>query len=264
MRRYLGLLGHQLRTAVVQAMQYRWEFILEGVTSIIWIVTGLAPLLVVYGQQRTNAMPGWTFEQTLALSGWFVTLKGFLDGAIAPGIQAVIGLIRTGGLDFLLLKPVDAQFLVSTARFQVWRVTSMVSGLVILGYSFQAMGRWPSLLEVGESVLLMLAGTMVLYSLCVLVLSVSFRAVRLDSLQVVFLSVFEAARWPRTAFRGVVSVLFTFVIPLALMTSYPTEALLGRLEPGTLFFSVVLSLAFSVVARLVWRFSLRHYTSASS
>ena len=54
--------------------------------------------------------------------------------------------------------------------------------------------------------------------------------VRLDNLIYLFNSVFDAARWPASVFRGVWRIVFTFVVPLALMTTYPALALLGRLD----------------------------------
>ena len=52
------------------------------------------------------------------VTGWFILLQGVLDGAINPGLQAVIEHIRKGTLDFVLLKPADAQFLVSTVALR--------------------------------------------------------------------------------------------------------------------------------------------------
>ena len=88
--------------------------------------------------------------------------------------------------------------------------------------------------------------------------------VKVDNLTYLFGSIFDAARWPSTVFRGALRLVFTFVVPLALMTTYPAEALLGRLDALTMLTSIAGSLAFAVVARSVWLFSLRHYSSASS
>ena len=77
-------------------------------------------------------------------------------------------------------------------------------------------------------------------------------------------AVFDAARWPSTVYRGVLSVIFTFVIPLALMTSYPAGALLGRLPWSTVIGAWVGGLCFALAARGVWLLSIRRYTSASS
>ena len=54
------------------------------------------------------------------------------------------------------------------------------------------------------------------------------------------------------------------VIPLAVMTTYPAMALLGTLRATTALAALAGALTLSAVARLVWRFAVGHYTSASS
>jgi ABC-2 type transport system permease protein len=65
-------------------------------------------------------------------------------------------------------------------------------------------------------------------------------------------------------FRGVLRFVFTFVIPLALMTTYPAQAMLGKLSGATLLSAVIGSLLFALLARLIWLQSIGKYTSASS
>ena len=69
-----------------------------------------------------------------------------------------------------------------------------------------------------------------LYSLWILVISAAFYLVKIDNLSYLFASIYDAARWPVDVFRGFLRLLFTFVIPLALLTSYPALALLGKLD----------------------------------
>ena len=92
----------------------------------------------------------------------------------------------------------------------------------------------------------------------------AFYVVKVDNLTYFFTSIFDAARWPSSVFRGFWGILFTFVIPLALMTSWPAEAMLGRLEPVRLLWGLVGCALFAFVSRSVWLLSLRRYTSASS
>jgi ABC-2 type transport system permease protein len=54
------------------------------------------------------------------------------------------------------------------------------------------------------------------------------------------------------------------VVPVAFLTTFPAQALLGRLEDWIAVVSVVLAVLLFVVARAFWRFALRHYTGASS
>ncbi|MCC6334574.1 MAG: ABC-2 family transporter protein [Myxococcales bacterium] len=262
MTRYLRLLGLQLRTSGLLAAQYRWDFLIDGVISVFWAATAVVPLFVVYGEATRPGIPGWNFGEALVVTGWFILLQGILDGAINPGLQAVVEHIRKGTLDFVLLKPADAQFLVSTARFHVWRVFSLLNAGVILGLAFHRVGRPPSLLGVAMALVLLVAATLLLYSLWILIVSAAFFVVKVDNLTYLFSSIFDAARWPSAVFRGALRFVFTFVIPLAVMTTFPAEALLGRLEPQTLAGAVLGACAFAGLARLVWLKSIGHYTSA--
>jgi ABC-2 type transport system permease protein len=194
--------------------------------------------------------------------GWFTFLQGVLEGAINPSLVAVVEHIRKGTLDFVLLKPADAQFLVSTTRFQPWRAVNVVTSIAVFAWGFHLIGRTPSARDVLLTTIAMVVAVVVLYSLCVLTVCAAFYFVRIDNLTQLFNAVFDAARWPIAVFRGAVRLLFTFVVPLAVMTTYPAEALLGSLRPSTLAASIAGALVALGVSRTVWLRSIGRYTSA--
>jgi ABC-2 type transport system permease protein len=187
-----------------------------------------------------------------------------MDGAINPSLNAVVEHIRRGTLDFVLLKPADAQFLVSTSRFEPWRATNALAALGIFLYAFHVLGRTPTLPAMAAALLLLVAAVSLLYSLWIITVSAAFYVVKMDNLQYLFTSIFDAARWPATVFRGWLKIVFTFVIPLALMTTYPAEAMLGRRSGLGLLVPLACAIVFAVLARLVWARSISRYTSASS
>ena len=262
MRRALAIVRAQLRASIALALQYRLEFLVEGALAILWIAVTLVPMLVVFGTR--DAVEGWTFPEMLLVLGWFVALKGVLEGAVSPSLTAVIEHVRTGTLDFVLLKPADAQLLVSVAKLEPWRIVDLVGAGVIFTYAFGKLGRAPTAGEVLAAGAMLLGALLVLYSIAILVVSIAFFAVRVDNLLYLFQSVFDVARWPSTIFRGSLAVLFTYVLPLALMTTYPALALLGRLRLGTALGALAGTVAFAAFARGVWTLSIRKYTSASS
>jgi ABC-2 type transport system permease protein len=265
MGRYLRLFALQLRSSTLLAAQYRWDFLVDGVISLFWAFTAIVPLFVVYGGSgaaERAGIPGWSFAEALVVTGWFILMQGVLDGAINPGLATVIDHIRKGTLDFVLLKPADAQFLVSTSRFQVWRVFSVVSATAILGFAFTKLERLPTVGGIAMALVLFITATLLLYSLWILIVSAAFFVVKVDNLTYLFSSIFDAARWPSTIFRGALRIIFTFVVPLAVMTTFPAEALLGRLSLSTLATTVVGTAMFAGFARVVWLRSVGHYTSA--
>ncbi len=262
MRRYARLLAVQLRASTAVAMQYRVDFLVEGALALFWAGWSLVPLLVLYGHRA--AVAGWSFEEALVVMGWFTLMKGVLEGAVNPSLTSVVEHIRKGTLDFVLLKPADAQFLVSTAKFARWRIVDVAAAAAIFSVAFHRMGRVPSPEHVAAALLLLACAAVTLYSVWILVVSAAFFVVKVDNLAFLFSSIFDAARWPITVFRGGWRIVFTFVVPLALMTTYPALALLGRLGLGTALVAFAAAALFGAFARLVWTRSIGHYTSASS
>jgi ABC-2 type transport system permease protein len=57
---------------------------------------------------------------------------------------------------------------------------------------------------------------------------------------------------------------FTFVIPVAFLTTVPSETLLGRGEIIWMLGAGILAGSLLLASRIFWRFALRFYTSASS
>ena len=143
MMRTLRVVRAQLHASLALALQYRLEFLVEGALALLWMAVTLVPVLVVF--QNRNEITGWTFPEMLLVLGWFVALKGFLEGAISPSLMNVIEHVRKGTLDFVLLKPVDAQLLVSLAKIEPWRSVDLFGAAAIFLYAFRRLGRWPTL-----------------------------------------------------------------------------------------------------------------------
>jgi ABC-2 type transport system permease protein len=225
-----------------------------------WSATALVPLYVLFSLRPGVA--GWSADEMLIVVGFFTLLKGVLAAAIQPSLTNAVEHIRKGTLDFLLLKPADSQFMISTAKFELAQLVDVLAGLAIVAW---ASARVPG--SIGPSELLLAAAMLIcalaiLYGMWILVVSLAFRFVKLDNMNYLFVSLFEAARWPSSVFRGFLSLVFTFVIPLALMTTYPALALLGRAGARHLLTTVCVATVLLTVSRKVWRRSIRNYTSA--
>lgn len=259
---YLRLLGVQLRVSATVAATYRFQFVMDGLLALLGAAGRVIPLFVaLHGRPPIG---GWTFDSALVVVGFFTMIKGVLDGAVNPSLVAVVDHIRNGTLDFLLIKPKDAQFLVCTSKFELWRGVDLFTGGAVIAWAFARMGTVPRGLDVALSLVLLLSATVLLYSVWLLVVTAAFWVVRLDNLAFMFNALFDFARWPRSVMKGALAVLFTFVLPLAVMTSYPAEALRGILRPSDAATAIGLAAGFAVLARVVFKRALGRYTSASS
>jgi len=262
MPRSLAVALAQLRASVARSLAYRAELAVELVLAAFRVVVALVPLRIALAEGRR--VGGWSFDEALVVLATFTLLSGFLEALVHPSLVATVESIRSGALDLLLLKPADAQLLASTARFLPLRLVDVAVSLTLYGVAFARLGRAPAPHHVGAFALLALSGLSLLYSLAVLVLALAFRVVKLDNLSYLLTSVFDFARWPSTVFRGGARLAFTYVIPLAVMTTTPAEALLGRLTWTSAAVALGLAALFALVSRAAFGSALRGYTSASS
>lgn len=262
MMRYLRLAGLQLRTSAAAGMTYRADFLLEGVMALVWTGLTLLPLLVLFEGRETVA--GWGFPGSLIVIAFFAAMRAVMDGLISPSILDLVERIRSGAFDYVLLKPVDAQALVSTSRCEPWKLFDILLVLVMIVYAFVELGEPPAVQDVLLGATLFLAGLIAAYSLWLGCAAAAFWVVRLDNLAFLLGAIFDVARWPVQVFRGAWRFVFTFIIPVAVMTTYPAEAMLGTLDAQTAVAAIAGALALFGLSRLLWRLAIRNYTSASS
>ncbi|MGL4178739.1 MAG: ABC-2 family transporter protein, partial [Dermatophilaceae bacterium] len=76
-------------------------------------------------------------------------------------------------------------------------------------------------------------------------------------------SLVELSRFPVQAYRQPLQTVLV-VVPVALLTTVPAEALLGRLPWWWLVASPSVAVAGVGLASVAWRASLRRYTGASA
>ncbi|MBS1120961.1 MAG: hypothetical protein H6Q90_3189 [Deltaproteobacteria bacterium] len=262
MSRYARLALVQLRISAAAAMAYRADFLIEGGMAMVWMALTLLPLLVLYDGRASVA--GWDQPSALILMAYFMALRGVLEGVVSPSLVELVERIRTGAFDYVLLKPVDAQAMVSASRFEPWKIFDLIGGIGVVCYAFVLRGEPPAIGDVALGILMFFSGVVAMYSLWIVCAAASFWVVRIDNLTYLLGAIFDTARWPVQVFRGAWRFVFTFVIPVAVMTTYPAMALLGRLDASTALASIGGALALLVISRLVWRAAIRSYTSASS
>ena len=262
MIRYFKLAAVQLRISAAQAIAYRADFLIEGVMAAAWMAIALLPYLVLYSDRSSVA--GWDEPSALVVIAYFMGVRAVLDGVVSPSIVDLVERIRTGAFDYVLLKPVDAQAMISASHYEPWKIYDLLGAIALAVYAFYKRGEPPAPADLALGLALFVAGVLAMYSLWIVCASASFWVVRLDNLNYLLGAIFDTARWPVQVFRGAWRFVFTFVIPVAVMTTFPAMALLGRLGAQTALLTVGGSAAMLVVSRLIWRAAIRSYTSASS
>ena len=262
LRRHLRLIAAQLRIGALAALEYRVGFWTDAVLGVLWSLGGVVPLLVAL--EHREDIVGWTGWQVALLTGFYLMISGTFAAFVAPAITEAMAHIRRGTLDYLLLRPVDSLVSCLVSAFAPWSVLEVLAGLGLVLVSALALDLRPSGAQLAMAAAVLSCGFVALYALAVLMLAVSFRALQLQNLTFLLETALEFAHWPIAVFRGPLRLIFTFVVPFAVMTSFPAQALLGALGLRELLAALATAAVLAGFARLSWRQGLRAYSSASS
>jgi ABC-2 type transport system permease protein len=262
MRHYLRLWWRFAAMAFAREAEYRINFLVSIGEGLLQAGIAVVSLLLVY--RFTDEIAGWSQAEVLLLVGIYRLAEGLINLQIAPNMLEVSGAIRRGDLDGLLLRPVASQFLVSARLLNLSEGFNALVGLILVIGAGQAAGaRW-GVGEVALAAAFLLCGLLLLYALWFAIVTLSFWLVQVDSLDQLFYTLFEAARYPVAFFGTPVRALLTFVVPVAFATTFPAEALLGAADPRMLAAGVGMALLALLLTNRFWRYAVRHYSSASS
>ena len=250
------------RLGAMNELAYRVNFITQFFQAILSLGLALGGLAVVFNQ--TDTLGGWQPSELLALVGIYLLVGGLINLIIQPSMQRFMEDIRLGTLDFMILKPEDAQFLISVRQIEIWKLIDILLGLGVLVVALVRLGTQLSLLQALAFGVALLAGGVIVYSFWLILATSAFWFVKTENILVIFQAMYQAGRWPVTIYPVWLQTILTFLVPITFAVTVPAQALTGRLTGSTLALAVLLAVALFLVSRWFWRFGIRFYAGASA
>lgn len=262
MTRYLRLIRIFTGATISAQLEYRANFVGAVLASLGEVGVALLGLSVLFMQPGTQTVGGWSFREALLVTGFFMLTEGFISVFVQPNMSRIAEAVRTGNMDFTLLKPIDAQFNVSTRYLNVLRFPDLLIGLGIVAYA--ASGLLISPTGTLLAALLYVSALVIVYCIWLALSTTAFWFVKTQNASELFNGLFGAGRFPVTAFPVPVRFFLTFIVPIAFITTVPAQAMTGQLTPMLALASPLVALALFIATRLFWLRAVGSYTSASS
>ena len=196
--------------------------------------------------------------------GIFRLVNTMMAALIWPNTEKFNTSVRDGTLDYTLLQPVDSMFLVTFSRMVIWRAWDLILGLVLIIVGVNMTTAITTLPQMISFLFLGVSGTIAIYSLWIVMIAATFWFVKFDNNVTILQALLDAGRYPATVYPVWLRMIVTFIIPIAVATTVPLQALRGDLafwQMG-LFFSVGIGSLW--IARRVWMAGIQKYSGASS
>jgi ABC-2 type transport system permease protein len=278
---YLGVFLTFARNSLVRNMMFRANFIIECLSSVTWTLMNLGFYLLIFQYTSSiGADTGWGQWEFFAFLATTMLVNSIVQAFFMPNCEDISDLIRTGGLDFALLKPIDTQFLISLEKVDWSSLSNFLAGLALLVISLAQMTTRPEnpLVLRPEMIVLyvfyVLCGVAILYSLMIGLSATSIWLGQNRSLYDFWFYITNFSRYPMEIYSGTygtpLRLACTFIIPVLIVVNVPAQIIARPVDPQgyTVWplaaFALVATAGSLAVSRWVFQASLRSYRSASS
>ncbi len=264
--RYLGLLGSLARYTLARELAFRGNFLVKVAVEVIWLAILLAFYETIFA--RTNTVATWPKDQYLFFVGCFFALNGLIETLFLENCNDFAELVRTGDLDFLLLRPIDEQFLITCRRVDWATAPNVLMGFGVMGFALVRLHWEFDPVRLAAFVATFACGTAIAYSFMLILTSMSVWMVRNQSLMEMWWLFSSLARYPKEIFSGSsaepLGFLFTFILPILLVANVPANAMVRSLNPPMVGFTLAATAVLLYLSRRFFRHALQSYRSASS
>ena len=261
--RYLTIYAALWKTSVTREMSFKGNFVLWILVELAWFGLQLAFVGVIFSQTKTIGT--WTVWQVVLLTGTSNFIQEIYQAFFLVNCTNLSELVRTGKMDFLLLLPVNTRFIVSTRQVDLPSFANAAFALCVMTFAAHKLGLHPTAVQLLGFGALCVVGLLVHYSLMFMLASVSFWTVRAQGIVWGYYNLFNIARMPDEAFHGAFKAVFTFALPVLLVSNVPVRVLADKLtSPVALSALFGLGIIWALISEWFWRFSIRRYTSAST
>jgi len=261
--RYAGIYAALWKNSVTRETMFKGNFLLWIVVEVIWFALQLSFIGVIY--LHTDSIGTWTKWEVVLLVGASQFIQQIYQSFFLINCVNLSELVRNGKLDFLLMLPVNTRFVVSLRQVDLGGFVNAASAVAVMFYAARQIPISPTAAQLTGFLGLCLVGILIHYCLMFMLATVSFWTVRAQGIVYGYYNLFNIARLPDEAFRGVFKAVFTFVLPVLLISNVPVRVLTDTLNSkGWLLLLLGMAAVCAVVSEWVWRTSLRRYASASS
>lgn len=270
---YARVFGTFFRNSVIREMTFRANFLIQIVTRMFWFATRLMMFAVIFAS--VPQINGWTFEEYLGFMATGMLINAIVETFCMPNCASFSELIRTGNLDFALLKPIDTQFLVSFEKVNLAMLNQILMSVALLIYALVKLQVAVSVLQVVTYVAFVLIAVVFFYSMMISLACTSIWFGRNQGLYDFWFYITVFARYPRSIYDGedpqrfesgeALQFVFSFVLPILIVVTVPARVMFKTVDHWQWAVAAGAAAAIGLWAsRRIFKLALLSYRSASS
>jgi len=259
---FLKLINVFLKVNIQMSLAYRADTVVNILLNLMWLGWELLSLNIIF--TNTESLGGWGVGELVALLGVFRLVNTLMAALIWPNTEKFNASVRDGSLDYTLLQPVNSMFLVTFSRITVWRIWDLVLAVILVVTGINMAGQVTTPASIFSFILLTVSGVMIIYSLWIVLIALTFWFTKFDNNVTILQALLDSGRFPATVYPVWLRIIVTFIVPIAVATTIPLQALRGEFGLAEILLFLAISAVSFLVASQVWRVGVKRYSGASS
>jgi ABC-2 type transport system permease protein len=243
-------------------MQYRVDFYVSTIGMLATNAAGLASFWILF-----NSIPslnGWNYYELVFMYSFallaFTPLQLFFDN-----IWNLSRYVSSGDFIKFYFRPINIFFYYISEVFDLKGLSQLVFAIGTLCFAWAKLGIPVTFLNLLLVIVEVLSASLVMIGLMVLASASAFWIIYSTSVLNVFLKLKDFASYPVTIFNSIFKFVFTFLIPIAFISYYPSQLLIRPEGVGILtMISPVIGVICFSVGYLVWMKGTKSYMGTGS
>ena len=211
---------------------------------------------------KTNAIAGYSFWQVIFFFATF-NLVDIVAQLFMREVYRFRSYVVSGEFDFFLSKPISPLFRSLLGGSDVLDIPMLFLSIVFVLLSAVQIGAI-SFVGVLLYIVLVANAFLIAVSFHIMVVALGVLTTEIDNALWMYRDLTAMGRVPIDIYKEPLRGILTFGLPVGIMMTFPSKALMGLLSIQSVVIALLIGVAVFYVSLKFWQYSIRHYSSASS
>lgn len=222
----------------------------------------LFALFIIVLSSRVEKISGYSLWQMILFFATF-NLVDILAQLFLREVYRFRSYVVSGDFDYFLVKPISPLFRSLFGGSDILDIPIFFTSVLLIIISVSNLSGI-DLNGVIMYLILVANAFIIALSFHILVLAIGILTTEVDNTLWLYRDLTQMGRIPVDVYTQPIRSLITFVVPVGVMITFPAKALMGLLSIFGIIISLFIASVFLIVSLLLWNYSLKNYTSASS
>jgi ABC-2 type transport system permease protein len=247
---------------LMRSMEYRTDFLFWGFVSVMWTIFNVFFFSLILNV--SDSIAGWSAAEMYILLAIFTIVDAFTWSFFYHNMSQYTQTVFSGELSQVLLKPLDAQFMIMTQSNSYNNIFRLLLGILMLFWAVPQLSTPVTISQLITAGFLLALSLTFIYFLWFCISTLSFWVEKLDNINEVIPTIRRVFQVPADVFTGIASTIVTVILPLGLVTTLPSNAVRGGLNVGTVIYFFIFTFLLILFSRWFFFISIKKFTGSAN